>query len=517
MRTPFGGFLGYSADLPQLPAIFYLDTQFISFQAFVDMKSFLPVTFCLFFVACFNVQPLYAQNVQVTLGPDEIGENQAWTISITVQNDKLKSYDNFPDIEGFRKRGTSTQSTTNIVNGQISSSQSVIMTYLPVKQGTVNVPSFTMKVNDKPIKIAGKRVKVGAAVQQRDPARSFFERNDDFFGKGETEFVDIKDDAFLAFTTTKDNVYTGEGFNATLSFFVSEDNRAPLQFYELGKQLSEILKKVKPNNCWEENFNIENIEGETVQIGGKEFTQYKIYQATYYPLNTEPIVFPSVGLEMIKYKVAKNPSFFGQNRKEDFKTFYSKPKRVSVKELPPHPLKDMVVVGNYQLYENMPSTDLETGKSASYVFNIFGEGNVSAIEKPIVVKDGNFEFYEPNVRQEIKRENARVTGTKSFNYFMIPKEPGTYDLKKYFSWVYFNPDKKRYDTLRSKLTVYVTGESKKNEAILSNDAGAFYDKIENTNNTLATISQTNWETPAFSIFILLVLGASAYLVFKKGL
>ena len=48
-----------------------------------------------------------AQNVQIELGPGEIGENQAWTITITVNNDRLKSYDNFPDIEGLQKRGVS--------------------------------------------------------------------------------------------------------------------------------------------------------------------------------------------------------------------------------------------------------------------------------------------------------------------------------------------------------------------------------------------------------------------------
>lgn len=463
--------------------------------------------------------PLRAQaQIQVTLGPDEIGENQNWTITVTVQNDRLKSYDNFPDIEGFRKRGTSTQSTTNIVNGQVSSSQSVIMSYLPLKQGNFTIPSFTMKVNDKPIKIAGKRVKVGPAVQQqRDPFKSLFDRSpaDEFFGKSEAEFVDIKDDAFLAFTTSKDEVYAGEGFNATLSFFVSEDNRAPLQFHELGKQLSDILKKVKPENCWEENFNIENIEGENVQINGKGYTQYKIYQATYYPLNAEDITFPKVGLEMIKYKVAKNPSFFGQNRKEDFKTFYSQPKTVRVRELPPHPLKDMVAVGNYMLYEHMPTTDLETGKSAAYVFNIFGEGNISAIEKPIVKNDDTFEFYEPNVRQDISREGGRVTGTKSFNYFIIPKEPGRYDLKNYFQWVFFNTNKNRYDTLKSKLTAYVTGESKKNEAIESNDGGAFYDKLATADNTIHIVSDDRWIKTALSVFTVLLLGASVYLVVKK--
>ena len=282
-----------------------------------SMKLF----FSLLFLLCGSLT-VVAQQIQITLGPDQIGENQTWTITVTVQNDRLKSYDNFPEIKGFRKRGQSTQSTTNIVNGQISSSQSVIMTYVPMQQGTVTVPSFTMKVNEKSISATGKTVKVGPAQrQQRDPFQNFFDRSpaDDFFGEGETEFVEIKEDAFLALTTNKDEVYVGEGVNTTLSFFVSHDNRAQLQFYELARQLGEILKKIKPTNCWEENFNIENIDGESVKINGRDYTQYKVYQATFFPLNAEPINFPSIELEMIKYKVAKNQSVFGQNRKEDFK------------------------------------------------------------------------------------------------------------------------------------------------------------------------------------------------------
>lgn len=456
------------------------------------------------------------QKIQVTLGPDEIGENQSWTITLTVQNDRLKSYDNFPEIDGFRKRGTSTQSTQNIINGQISSSQSIIMTYLPLRQGTFTIPDFTMKVNEKTLQVSGKRVTVGPPVQRRqDPFRSFFDRSPDDFRSEETEFVDVNDEAFLALTTSKDVVYVGEGFNTILSFYVAEDNRAPLQFHDLGRQLSEILKKMKPNNCWEENFNIENIEGEPVTLGGEDYTRYKIYQATYYPLNAETISFPRVGLEMIKYKVARNPSFFGQNRREDYKTFYSKPKTVRVKELPEHPLKEAVAVGNYKLSESMPSTDISTGKSVSYVFNIFGEGNISSIQKPTVMNDAHFEFYEPNIRMDIKREHGRVTGTKSFNYFLIPKEPGRYALGDYFKWIYFNPEEERYDTLESKLTVYVTGESTRNEVIEANDDGSFYDKIQTADNSLKVIRENYWQQAGFGIFILLVLASSAYLVFKK--
>jgi hypothetical protein len=458
----------------------------------------------------------HSQNIQIALGPDEIAENQAWTITVTVQNDRLKSYDNFPEIEGLRKRGTSSQSSTSIINGQISSSQSITMTYLPIQQGVISVPPFKMSINDKMISSPGKKVRVGPPTQsqQRDPFKSFFD-DDDLFGGGNTEFVDVKEDAFLALTTNKDQVYLGEGFNTTLSFFVAENNRAPLGFYDLGKQLSEILKKIKPANCWEENFNIENIEGETVSINGKYYTQYKVYQATFFPLTTEPIHFPSIGLEMIKYKVARNPSFFGQNRQEDFKKFYSKPKTVKVKDLPPHPLKDAVSVGDYHLQEKIPGKTLESGKSTSYEFNIYGEGNISSIANPSVTKDGNFEFYEPNVRQSINRQRNRVSGSKAFNYFLIPREPGEYEMKNYFQWIFFNPKTEKYDTLQSKLVLSVTGQSQKNQAIQSTDPGTFYDKVKDVDNALRTTKRKDWQKPVFTFFILAMLGASAYLVLKK--
>ena len=65
-----------------------------------SMKFFLSLLFLLYIFSTAQAQ------VQITLGPDEIGENQTWTITITVQNDRLKSYDNFPEIKGFRKRET---------------------------------------------------------------------------------------------------------------------------------------------------------------------------------------------------------------------------------------------------------------------------------------------------------------------------------------------------------------------------------------------------------------------------
>ena len=252
-----------------------------------------------------------------------------------------------------------------------------------------------------------------------------------------------------------------------------------------------------------------------ININGKGYSQYKIYQAAFYPLNAQPLTFPSVGLEMIKFKVAKNPSFFGQNRQEDFKTFYSKEKTIKVKELPPHPLRNSVAVGDYQLAEQFSATNPKTGQSIGYEFRINGEGNITAIEKPVVLNDANFDFYEPNMKQNIKRESGRVSGNKTFSYFMIPKEPGDFKLGDYFQWVFFNPNSKKYDTLRSQYTLRVDGESQKNQFIESTDLGSFYDRLDASENKLQQATSFDWMKVSLNIFILVMLAGSAYLVFRK--
>jgi hypothetical protein len=218
---------------------------------------------------------------------------------------------------------------------------------------------------------------------------------------------------------------------------------------------------------------------------------------------------------MVKYKEAKNPTFFGRNRQEDFETFYSKARIVKIKELPPHPLKEKVAVGNYRLNDKISAKELETGQSFSYTFTISGEGNLSAVDQPVMKKSDAFEFYEPNVVQNIRRASNAVQGTKSFEYYAIPNEPGEYDLANYLQWIYFNTVKERYDTLRPNVVISVKGESKKNESISSNDLGSFYDGIPFEDNNLRSIKDNSLAQIFTNVFIFVALALSAVLVFKK--
>ena len=461
----------------------------------------------------------FAQEISVQLGPNEVGMNEFFTITVTVNNAAIKNYTDFPNIDGFAKRGTSSSSKTNIVNGEISSSQSITQRYMPLEEGTYTLEPFSLEVNGTEVSSQGKTIKVTPPVERRQNNRRRYDPFDDLFGRNrnntESEFMDVKEDAFLALTTDKDEVYVGEGFTTTFAFYVADANRAPLQFHEAGKQLSTILKDLRPENCWEENFSIENIYGERVELNGKNYTRYKIYQATYYPLNLEPVVFPSVPFEMIKYRVAKSPSFFGRDRQEDFKTFNTREKTVKVKALPPHPLKDKVAVGQFELDEKISTNSVETGESFSYEFNIYGEGNISGIPDPSIPDTKEMDIYPPNVAQDINRGAGRVTGSKRYSYFGIPNEPGEYDLKDYFSWIFFNPETENYDTLKSEVKLMVTGESKENVSISSTDLGSFYDNIDIASNELQSLDKSNANQIIANLLIAALLGAAAFMFIRK--
>jgi len=459
-----------------------------------------------------------AQNIRIILGPDKIAVNQAFTITVEVQNERIKSLDKFPEIQGLNRVGQSTSSSTNIINGQYSTTSSIIQNYAPIQEGTIVIRPFTIEVNGQQINSPGKQVTIGPPVQQQRRYDPFsYDPFEDFFGRRQPqEFIEVKEDAFLALTVDKNEVYVGEGFTTTLGLYVSASNQADLSLPEnISEQISEIKENITPANCWEENFKITTINSENVEINNKRYRRYKLFQASFFPLNNEPISFPAISMDMIKYKVAKNPSFFGRSRQADKIVFTTTPKKVVVRDLPPHPLKEKVPVGKYLLSEEISGEELNTGQSFTYQFSVQGEGNISAIDVPTIVESGDFDFYSPNIRQNINRSNNKVRGAKSFNYYAIPNEPGEFDLEDYISLVYFNPYEEKYDTLRSNISVLVTGESKKNVSISSNDLGTFYNIIDIENNKLENINQVGIVKVVANIIILILLALTVYFIFKK--
>ena len=178
-------------------------------------------------------------------------------------------------------------------------------------------------------------------------------------------------------------------------------------------------------------------------------------------------------------------------------------------------MKNEVAVGDYKLVEQISGEQLNTGESFSYNFKIQGRGNISAIGSLSLPESDKFDFYPPSIQKNIHRRNGGVSGSHAFGFYAIPNEPGVYDLGDYFRWTFFNPRSEQYETLKSNITVQISGESKKNETILATDLGSFYDIIDLQDNTLTNRNQYEYLKIFANIFILVMLVLTAIFIFRK--
>lgn len=442
---------------------------------------------CVFFLSAALPVLAQGQKIRIVPGPSSIAANEFYTITLTVQDQELKDYSAFPRIPGFSKGGISTSSSMSSFNGRVTNETSVTQNYVPTAQGAFTLSPFTMKVNGQTVRCPGAGIRVGPPRQGQsaDPFGSnpfAYDPFEDFFPKTRASG---KADAFFSVVPDKKEIWAGEGVNLTISFFVSEDNAADMTFYQAGEQLDGFLKKIKPRNAWEENFGLDEIESTKVKIGKKNYTEYRLYQGTLFPLTAQDIQVPALGLKM---SVLKGQGFaFGARPEEELRTFESKPFVIRVKELPDHPLKGKVGIGRFTLAEKLGKPRVRINEGVPYELSVTGEGNISTIPDPLSPGSSMIDLYPPNTRQTIQRAGGRVTGSKTFSYLLVPKESGKVELRRVLNWVYFNTATGRYDTLSPQASFWVMKGKESGAGSSARKQDSFYDLIDKADSRLMVL------------------------------
>ncbi len=439
------------------------------------------------------------QENSIDLGKTTLPLDEAFTITLIIQQAQPQNvYSAFPDIKGMQKREVSLTSSKETSNGKTWIVQRITQNYIAQKEGTYTLSNFSITSNGKEIKSEGATIVVGPPV---NPAYKALQ--DSTLTKEiqavETEYANVKDNAFLGLTLDKKEMYVGEGLSVILALYVSETNPVELESYKTGEQLVEILKKLKPANCWEEDFHIREFQSFQLSIRGRKYTQYKVYQATFYPFNADTIRFPVVGLNMLVKKQGGG--------KDTYQTFNTIPKYVVVKPLPIHPLRNGIAVGRFRMEESIEHTQVQTGKGFYYLCRIVGEGNFTTVNLSVPESNPSFDFFQPESNLSLNMKGTSITGSKSYRIYVLPREPGSYPWSSYFSWIYFNTDKRQYDTLRSKVVLKVTGESMKNQSISSSEMGTVYDNLESEDNQLYPLlakDQVRWVANGIVAVMLLI-------------
>lgn len=447
--------------------------------------------------------------ISVLIGERNIGVNEPLAVSVTIRKsgEVETPVAKFPEIPNFLKRGTSTSRATSYANGQKIITYTITQNYQAIKEGNFKVNPIKITVNGTEVKSEMANVIVSPEKDNKPTS------NDDFAdfidASNFKDFEEVKEDAFLALTTTKSKPFVGEGFTVTLAFYVAESNGAEMQFKNNEIQIPEIIKRIKPNNCWEESHGLTEEKISKVTINDKRYTEYMFYRATFYALNNQKVIFPAAALNLVKFKTVKN----GEKLPEIIR-FVSRQVIVEPKELPAHPLRQEISVGTFYLKENINKVKMSTGKAFQYRMTIAGDGNISTIKIPEIKNDSLFDFYPPESESVVTPQNGKIIGNKTFTFQIIPKQAGSFALSKYFRWIYFNPVSSKYDTLKSSLVIQVSGKKIQTvEAPVT--AGSVYDGLDKVDTSKQQTDYSKILKDEANVLIIFMLLGMTYIFWRR--
>lgn len=451
----------------------------------------------IFFLIGILLWPTYGfgqtSDVTVTYGKTTLELTEKFSIRVVI---RAKDYEvsDFPEIDGFTKGGRSVVHTTFRKQGTRGIEHTITQNYLPKKKGNFKLSPSSITVNKRSVFLPGELISVkssGKTAIKQDTVQLI-----------ELPTVYLED-ATLLLNVTKDSVFVGEGLRVSVSFYVSDLNTAGWDFpANLNAQVETIAQQIKPANCLESRLEITDITPQRTRINQKDYTRYTIFEAIYYPLNTNPILFKPVFLTMNALKSSEEVS--------EARRFESRIVQVNIKPLPNHPLKEKVPVGNFYLREWLSKSNVETGTSVPYEFRILGQGNFATVNLPTPENDENFDFYPTQVK--INSKEGSLNGSRVFKFAVFPKDTGVISLSPYFKFIYFNVNKATYDTLVSNVKIEVSGEKIASINAKKND---IYAGIEHSDSTAAPINYRRVLKNVANVVIVAILISLLYMLRKK--
>src|SRR5690606_20254226 len=85
------------------------------------------------------------------------------------------------------------------------------------------------------------------------------------------------------------------------------------------------------------------------------------------------------------------------------------------------------------------------------------------IEKPLIKFPEDFEVYDPKITEKIKATDNGISGSKTFEYLIIPRFGGSFEIPA-FNFSFFDSQNNKYKTLSSQPFNIQVGKSNGMEA-----------------------------------------------------
>ena len=366
----------------------------------------------------------------------EIGKNE----SLTVQFEVNASGSGFqaPSFDGFQVlQGPMRSQSTQIINFERSESMSFSYVLRPTRTGKLTIGPASIKVNGE----AYRSQPLTISVSEKSPRSS--DPNDPYSIAARNAFIRI--------FTSKTTMYQGEPFVASYKLFFNTN---------IGR--FDIQNEPDFSSLYKMPIDLKKIDTKADVYEGRRYTSGIIYQMVLIPQHSGTIKPGNLDVEIPTAVPTNRRDFFGRQVTQTIdQTATTQFPTLHVKELPEQgkPSDFSGAVGDYQMSVKLSRDEVGANESVTLTIKLSGHGNIKLVDAPKPEIPSAFEAYDPEYKESIDVDASGMSGTKTYEYLLIPRYGGTYKIPP-LSFSYFDPQREHYETIISdEMDVKVTGGS----------------------------------------------------------
>lgn len=407
------------------------------------------------------------EEVCVAKAPAEVSVNQQFQYMVTTSEKGTILETDFGKFEfvGGPSMGSST--SISIANGHTEQNTQYTYTYVLMckREGTFTIPGVSVSVDGKVLRSNAVEVRVvKTAAKQQDnqddgfsnffhfdfPDLNPFNNQPSQQPKSKSERVEYKDeikkdDIFVKSEIAQAEAWQGEAVVVTHKLFIKQDIRG----YEIAR-----ANYAATDALWLDRLDLNYSDESTETIKGVSYHVYTIMQTAAYPLKTGKVTIPKLDLIVrIGVPAVVNNPFWGTMTTTRAKDFHLTSNELSLKVKPlPGARNDgkTEIVGHFDISASISKTEVSANHSVTLTVTVSGNGNLHHIE----AKDLNIEFPSdcdityPRVSQRISAKGNLVSGSKTFQFTLIPRSEGEYFIPG-AQFIYYDDEMENYKTIIS--------------------------------------------------------------------
>ena len=404
---------------------------------------------------------LIAQVSFTASAPSAVVMGQTFRVTYSV-NAAAKDFrgPEFADFEELAGPFTSQNNSMQIINGQMSSSVSYSYSYTlqPKKEGTFVISAATVMVENQ--KYTSNSLTVKVLPPDKPQSNSQQQNQQQQQVTAENIFILAQ----LSRTTVFEQDYTLLTYKLySLVDLVDFGNIKLPDAKGFLKQEIELPRQ--------RQLNVENYKG-------RNYNTLVLHQSLLYPQRTGTIDIEKGSIEVIvrlRNTTRTNRGFFDDffDTYQDVKRTLTIPSaRIEVEPLPSNkPASFSGVVGDLSLLSSINSTSVMQNDAITLKIKISGSGNLKMISTPTIDFPADIEVHGPKVDNNFQSTSYGVTGSKLFEYTLIPRSSGEFTIPS-VAFSYFNTKTKSYKTLQSnEYTIKVTKDASGSAQVIANYTG----------------------------------------------